>query len=203
MAISYPLSFPSHQNVQSCVWRAVTTVGMTSSPFTGAQQVTDYSGQWWEAILTIAPNTRANFEEWVAFLLKLNGAEGYFRLGDPDGATPRGVATGTPVVDGAGQTGNSLDTRGWTVSTTGILKAGDYIQIGDYMYKVLNDADSDSGGLTTLDIWPSLRSAPADGASITTSNCKTLMRLTSNIVEWETDQVPHYRGLTITCREKL
>jgi len=42
-----------------------------------------------------------------------------------------GVATGTPLVNGGGQTGDTLVTKGWTNSTTGILKAGDVITIAN------------------------------------------------------------------------
>jgi len=41
----------------------------------------------------------------------------------------KGVATGTPLVNGASQTGASLITNGWTNSTTGILKKGDVFTI--------------------------------------------------------------------------
>lgn len=40
-----------------------------------------------------------------------------------------GVATGTPLVNGATQTGSTLATDGWTNSTTGILKKGDVFTI--------------------------------------------------------------------------
>jgi hypothetical protein len=181
-------------------------VGVSQSPFTAVQQVYRYSGQFWEADITLPPMKRADAEYWISFLLKLNGPYGTFLMGDPNGATARGVATGTPLVNGAGQTGNELVTDGWTTSTTGILKAGDYIQLGtgatSRLYKVLDDVNSDGSGNATLTVWPDLRSAPADNAAITVSNTKTTFRLTSAQTGWDINEATIY-GLTFGAREAL
>jgi hypothetical protein len=181
-------------------------VGVSQSPFTAVQQVYRYSGQFWEADITLPPMKRADAEYWISFLLKLNGPYGTFLMGDPNGATARGVATGTPLVNGAGQTGNELVTDGWTTSTTGILKAGDYIQLGtgatSRLYKVLDDVNSDGSGNATLTVWPDLRSAPADNAAITVSNTKTTFRLNSAQTSWDINEATIY-GLTFGAREAL
>jgi hypothetical protein len=181
-------------------------VGVSQSPFTAVQQVYRYTGQFWEADITLPPMKRADAEYWISFLLKLNGPYGTFLMGDPNGATARGVATGTPLVNGSGQTGNELVTDGWTTSTTGILKAGDYIQLGtgatSRLYKVLDDVNSDGSGNATLTVWPDLRSAPADNAAITVSNTKTTFRLNSAQTSWDINEATIY-GLTFGAREAL
>ena len=121
---------------------------------------------------------REDAEQLIAFMLKLNGTYGTFTLGDPLNTSPRGVGTGTPLVNGGSQTGNSLVTDGWTSGQTGILKAGDWIQLGSgstsRLYKILSDANSNGSGQATFDIWPNLRSSPADNAAITVSSPKKL-----------------------------
>ena len=83
-----------------------------------------------------------------------------------------GVATGTPKVDGATQSGSSLITKGWTNSTTGILKKGDVFTIaGVYsinpqtyrstgiLQQFVVTADANSGASTgpaTLKISPAI-----------------------------------------------
>jgi len=104
----------------------------------------------------------------------------------------KGVATGTPLVNGASQTGASLVTDGWTNSVTGILKTGDIFTIaGVYhvnpiskastgvlqQFVVTDDANSGaSTGPATLAISPSIvtsgayqtvSGSPADDAAIT------------------------------------
>jgi hypothetical protein len=113
-----------------------------------------------------------------------------------------GVATGTPLVNGASQnttyaatkdTGTqTLDTDGWTNSTTGILKAGDVFTIANvyavnpvtkatlpFLRQFVVKADANSGASTgpaTLTIAPAIitsgafqtcSAAPADNAAIT------------------------------------
>lgn len=201
MAISYPLSLPSTDIAQVRLV-ANSMVGISQSPFTAVQQVYKYTGQYWEADISLPPMKRAVAEYWISFLLKLNGSYGTFLLGDPNGATPRGVATGTPLVKGANQTGSDLITDGWTTSTTGILKAGDYIQIGNYLHKVLDDVNSDSSGNATLTLFPDLRTSPADNATITVNSAKGLFRLSSGQTSWDINEASIY-GITFAAREAL
>jgi hypothetical protein len=205
MAISYPLSLPTTSGIATVRLTANDIVGISQSPFTAAQQVYKYPGQFWEADIGLPPMKRADAEYWISFLLKLNGPFGTFLLGDPNGGTARGVATGTPVVKGGSQTGNELLTDGWTTSQTGILKAGDYIQLGSgataRLYKILDDANSDGSGNATLTIWPSLRSSPSDNATITVSNPKGVFRLTTQ-PSWDISEASIY-GLNFGAREAL
>ena len=152
---------------------------------------------------------RADAEQWAAFLLRLRGAYGTFLLGDPNGSTPRGSASatpGTPLVNGASQTGDELDIDGLPVSATGYLKAGDYIQLGSgstaTLHKVLEDVNSDGSGEATLNLWPKVRTAPSDDATVTVSNAKGNFRLASNETTWDIDQASIY-GITFGAVEAL
>lgn len=205
MAITYPVAFPSI-GIKSMNIRASSVVGISQSPFTGQQQVYKHQGQWWEAEITLPPMKRDEAEQVAAFLLKMNGRYGTFTLGDPANTSPRGVGTGTPVVYGADQTGSELITDGWTADTAGIMKAGDWIQLGSgsatRLYKVLNDVSSDSDGIASLDIWPNLRSSPADNAQITVIAPKGQWRLSSNEIQYSIDEAQFY-GITFACVEAL
>lgn len=206
MAITYPVSFPSSIGLANINIRARTVVGVSASPFTGQQQVYKHQGQWWEAEVSLPPMKRADAEQVIAFLLKMNGQYGTFLLGDKANPATRGVGTGTPLVNGASQTGDELITDGWTADTTGILKAGDWIQLGSgsstRLYKVLDDVDSDGSGNATINIFPSLRSSPSDNATITVSNTQGLWRLASNETEYSIDNMSIY-GMTFACVEAL
>jgi hypothetical protein len=206
MAVTYPLALPTTTGIAKIRISANNVVGISMSPFTAKQQVYKYTGQYWEAEISLPPMKRADAEYWISFLLKLNGSYGTFLLGDPNGATARGVATGTPLVNGASQTGNELVTDGWTTSTTGILKAGDYIQLGAgesaKLHKVLDDVDSDSSGNATITIWPDLRAAPSDNAAIVVSGAKGVFRLSTNQSDWDVNEASIY-GMTFPAREAL
>lgn len=205
MAYTYPLTFPSI-GIKSINIRARTVVGASVSPFTGQQQVYKHQGQWWEMEVTMPPMKRDEAEQVAAFLLKMNGKYGTFLLGDPANTSPRGVGTGTPLVSGGSQTGDQLLTDGWTPSTTGILKAGDWIQLGTgsatRLYKVLDDVDSDLAGEATLNIFPSLRQSPANDAEVVVSSPKGQWRLATNETNFSIDEASIY-GITFACVEAL
>jgi hypothetical protein len=205
MAISYPVIFPN-LGIRSMNIRAKSIVGVSQSPFTGQQQVYKHQGQWWEAEVSLPPMQRVDAEQVAAFLLKMNGQYGTFLLGDPANIAPRGVGTGTPLVKGGSQTGDTLITDGWTINTTGILKAGDWIQLGSSstarLYKVLDDVNSNSSGEATLTLWPNLRSSPSDNASIVVNTPRGLWRLSSNETQYSIDEASVY-GITFACVEAL
>ena len=199
MAITYPLTLPSHTGIRNITLRAVNTVGLTQSPFTYAQQAVAHSGQRWEVDVTLPAMNRADAEQWVAFLISLRGQLGTFTLGDPVGASPRGSAGGTPLVNGASQIGGTLAIDGCTASQTGWLKAGDYIQLGTAgsatLHKVLADVDSNGSGQVSVDIWPYIRTAPSDNASVPVTNTVGRFRLASNTQNWSIRDTALY-GIT-------
>lgn len=102
-----------------------------------------------------------------------------------------GVQGGTPLVNGAAQTGSSLITNGWSNSITNVLRAGDLFTIaGVYsvnpvsknstgrlqVFTVTAAANSDGSGNATLSIFPSITTSgttqnvtgsPANAAAIT------------------------------------
>lgn len=205
MAITYPLSLPS-VDVASVRMVANNAVAYSQSPFTFAGQVHAYSGQSWGAEIMLPPMPRDVAEDWVAFLISLRGQFGTFLLGDPSCQTPRGSVGGTPLVNGADQTGQTLVIDGAAISQTGWIRAGDYIQLGAAgsatLHKVLIDADSDGAGNVTLDIWPGVRTAPADNAPVTVSAAAGRFRLASNQTEWEVNTSRFY-GLTFSAIEAV
>ena len=177
MAITFPLSFPTATGVREIEWISENSVSVTESPWSKKIKVYDNGGKRWRANLTLPAMTIANARVWRAWFLSLNGMEGTFWLSPTLDKTATGVATGTPLVNGGSQTGQSLVTDGWTINQTGILKAGDWLQVGNYLYTVMQDANSDGTGNATFDIWPNLHSAPADNDAITVVNPKGLFRL--------------------------
>jgi len=127
-------------------------------------------GREWEE--TYPPlYTRA--EDTKEFLATINAYwrnRTVFDIGHRYYQTQMGDGGGTPKVDGADQTGSSLDTDGWPASTE-VLKAGDIIKVAGvpYILDVTEDATSDSDGSATLSISPPIFSggSPAEDAAIT------------------------------------
>lgn len=83
----------------------------------------------------------------------------------------KGVATGTPLTNGAPAVGAvTIVTDGWTNDTTGILVEGDIITFAGDTQTYVVTADVDSGATTgpaSVPIAPALQVAVGDGAAIT------------------------------------
>lgn len=206
MALTYPLALPAALPARAVRWSPLTVVEDARSPFTLESQVYVHQGQAWRVLVELPPMERADAEQWVGFLLALNGREGTFAMGPPEYRAPRGVATGTPLVKGAGQSGRTLLTDGWTSGVAGILRAGDYFQLGSgasaRLHKVVQDAASNGSGDATLEIWPRLRAAPADNAPITVSAPVGVWRLASNETRWDVGTALIY-GMAFEAIEAL
>lgn len=180
MTVSYPLTVPANLAQARISLSQMNNVSYSMSPITYQGQAQALDGEGWVLEVSLASLVREDAAPWIGFLTALRGKLGTFMFGDINCATPLGDAGGTPLVKGANQTGHILETDGWTHSMTGIMKAGDYFQIGQRLYMVVKDSDSDSSGNATLDIWPALRSSPADNAPIITENAKGLFKLTDS-----------------------
>lgn len=199
MAIAYPLDLPTITGVKSINLRTLNAVGVSRSPFTFKEQVFTHQGQMFQADIELPTLSRSQAEHWVTFLVKLKGQQGTFLLGDPTSATSRGSAAsnaGTPVVQGAGQTGDTLSIQGAPANQTGYLLKGDYIQLGSgssaTLHKVLNDVNTGASGTASLDIYPAMRTAASDGGTVIVSNARGVFRLASNQTDWSIDDLQRY-----------
>lgn len=201
MVISYPLTMPASPGFQSARFTLVSNTAAFRSPLTGHVQVLERQGARWQVVYTLPPMKRALAAAWVAFLTALRGFRGTFNGFDPAATTPQGTGNGTPLVNGAGQTGHSLVTDGWAASET-VLKAGDYLEVNARLHQVAEDATSDASGNATLEIEPQLRESPSDNAAITVTNPKVKMRLVANEAGWDIDTAEFF-GLTFAGEEAL
>jgi hypothetical protein len=194
MAITYPLSTPADIGLAQINLRAANATAVAESPFTYAQQVHAHAGQRWEASVNVTPALRQYSEAWVAFLLSLKGRVGTFYLGDPAGATPRGAAkdySDTLTLGTQTVVGNDQIVISGATTATGYFLPGDYIQVGNQLFKVLTSADS-SASSVTVDVWPNVRSVQSVGTSVVFTNAKGLFRLASGVSEWSISNANTY-----------
>ena len=202
---SYPLTLPTVTGITTQNFGLDRVVAVTESPFTNQEQVYEHEGAQWKGTFTLPPMKKESAAIWLAFLMSLRGRRGTFKIGDQDRKTIQGVATGTILVNGAAQTGNAIDLDGFANSTNNVFKAGDYIQINSYLYMVSADVNSDASGEATVYVEPSLRTgieAINDDTTVVYSNTTTLMRLDSNELNWNTNNVSVY-GISFACSESL
>ena len=194
MAISYPLDTPTTIGIESIELRAVNAVATSQSPFTYKQQVISHGGQKWEASVNIPPVRRDLAAPWKSMLVSLKGPTGTFLLGDPDYATPQGTVSSCTL---SGTAGDETP----TVTMTGTLKAGDYIQLGSAGNSKLHQVLEDQSGSGTLEIWPALRDTYTN-TGVTFNNPKGVFRLASNMTSWSINNTSAY-GISFEAVEVL
>jgi hypothetical protein len=184
MAISFPLSLPAGNTVRSVEMSMLNAVAASRSPFTFSEQIHKWPGEAWAATITLKPMRRPDAEAWIAFLASLRGAYGTFLLGDPYGCQARGSATSATITGAAGAE---------TVSVTmsGTLLAGDYLQLGSGSDATLHKVLKDKSGSGSLEIWPALRKSRS-GVSAVLTNPRGLFRLASNETGWTANELSLY-----------
>jgi hypothetical protein len=177
------ISTPLEPDPVSFDFSVTDLVAANNNTFTGSQQIVDWQSSLISISVQLPPMTRETGEDWAAFLMQCRGMSNAFLMGDATNKIPRGTCATTgahPLIDGANQTGYQLNTRGWVANAHGILKRGDWIQIGYRLHKVLDDVDADASGKATLPIYPQIRESQVDGSDIITTNTQGLFRLASN-----------------------
>lgn len=194
MAISYPLSLPTTIGIESITLSAVNATHISTSVFSYKQQVLSLGGERWEASVSIPTVKRDLAAAWVAFLLSLRGQYGTFLLSDPDYVSPRGTIS-------SGSVTGSVGDSNVTVTMTGTLLAGDYIQLGSgsaaKLHRVLRDQD----GSGSLDIWPALRD-DYSAETIVYDSPSGVFRLSENITSWQVNNISSY-GIQFNAVEAL
>jgi len=137
------------------------------SPLIASAQTLDRGGQKWRAVLSYINMTTADRATLMALIARLRGQAHRVRIPAHDNPA-RGFYGGTPLVNGASQTGSTLNVDGVGTQANWI-RAGDYFSVdvnGEHELKMATtDADA-SGGSITLNFEPRLRESPLNNAAI-------------------------------------
>lgn len=192
MSLTYPLTLPAAFRVARMTITGRSVVAVAESPFTMEQQVYQHQGQGWQLDVSLPPMTRADAEDVIGFLLSLQGRYGTFYGYDSANRTPRGSISGSATCSGA-QTARSSSLS--ITGHSGTLSVGDWIQISTYLYKVAQVNSSSS-----VDVFPRLRAAHANGTAVTYTNPKGIFRLASNSTRWDIDAAKVY-GIAFSAVE--
>ncbi len=176
------ISIPSVPNFTTSSFYLQFNTQQFESSLSKAVQRVQLSGPRWVASFSLPAMTRETVSEWITFFNNLRGNLNTFDAFDPEGKIPRGSAGGIPLVNGASQTGSSLITDGWPISTTGILLKGDYFSVNNELKQITQNIDTDGSGNATLVFEPNLRNSPPDSTPITTDNATVEMILPNDDV---------------------
>jgi hypothetical protein len=169
-----------------------TIVSVTTS---GRKQARQIDGQRFAITLQFPPMTRSEFAPIKAFIMKQRSQLENFTLIPPTEGNAQGVASTILNVDGAltaGTTTANIDNM--TVSTNGILKAGDYFRFTGQqkVYMAVEDLNSDGYGEGTLTFEPPLRANVADNVILIYDNVDFTVSLTNDVQEFSIGTTNYY-----------
>lgn len=167
------ITFPSTPAPSGMTWRLIQPAQNNISGWTGARQVLASGRGWWECSVSLPPMVgEASVAPWRAFFAALQGSAKDFQL--PVNELAQSSSSATPQVNGASQTGRSIVTDGWPVSST-VLPAGMYVTINNQLLQLTANITSNSSGQATISVAPAVRVSPADNAAIEFKNPYALM----------------------------
>jgi len=214
--VTYPLTFPTsirlfrsriELNFNRAIFEGVLTRKVSLQRHAGG--TTDR----WEGEFTTTPLTIAETRTLTAWILSLRGRVGTFKAYDPDKRLPSTFVAGKVtldsgivswdselftwdndsfpkvfVVDGANQQGNTLNIREAPASAL-VLKAGDYFMVENRLLICVENVNTDGAGKATITHQPRIKTAPADGAAVTTEQTFFIAKLTKQKLLWQSDNV--------------
>ena len=194
MLIQFPAS-PVPQKIQ---WTIEQPGQANRGEFTGRRRVT---------LLSAAPRLHAQVTmppilgedrvlDWRAFVFDCDGIANKFRL---VACERNQVNESNVVVEGAGQFGQTLATRGWS-SSGQKLKRGHFITVGEQLLVVRAPVIADGTGRATISVKPYIRVQPADGAAIEVRRPYAVMSMTDPKNGWEAGVGQNY-AVTFECEE--
>ncbi|MBM7407052.1 MULTISPECIES: hypothetical protein [Sphingomonas] len=135
--------------------------------------------------------------DWRAFVVDLDGVANKFPLS----ACERDQIGGDLkiTVDGAGQQGHELHTKGW--GSAGLkLRRGQFATVGEQLLILMSDVVADANGKATLRFKPYLRVIPLDNEPVAVRRPYAVVSMSDPKNGWAVDIGQQY-DITFACEE--
>jgi len=177
----------------------------TAYTLSGKRSVKQFAAQYFSFNVKLPPMNQSDFQQYYAFLVKQKGSFDTFTFEYPLDNLGADKDQTDILANGAQAIGdNTIAMDGFSVSTTGVLKAGDLIKFAndDKVYMVTADANSDVSGQATVSIEPPLQDAIVDNEAVTVNKPSFTVALAQDDVLYGTDAAGFFT-LSFDVREVL
>lgn len=165
--VDFPETVAKAVNIR---WRMEHNHGQQLNPFSGTVLPIRGFLERWAFSITFKAMTRVQAQQLQGFFLELEGGLHVFRMRDPSQPSISGSNATNPVVaTNAFARDHTVAMSGFS-TTTGTLKAGDWIQFPKgQMSKVMADVTGDGATGVDVRIWPHLWQDEAAGGTVIAS----------------------------------
>jgi hypothetical protein len=158
-------------------------------------------GGWYQLTLVARKTNAATSIDALILLASADNTDSYTGTGTNGlqiwratvglSSTPvRLMQSASAAVAATTQSGSALYTKGWPVSTSGLLLPGDWIEINTELKRVTASVDSNGSGLAYLQFSPPMRNPPSDNDPVVINSPMGRFVLSAQENGWST--VPGY-----------
>ncbi len=172
MVLDFPNVSPSSES-----WVLMYNTQSFSSALTKTVQTAELDGAQWKATLSFSNLTPQKAALLRSFLAKMRGRAGRCWL--KPNSKNLGAGGGDPRVNGAGQSGTSINVDGFAPLQSVILE-GDKIEVDGELKVAVAQTDSDAAGLGVISFEPPLVREPTDGNEVRIDSPRCRMRLVND-----------------------
>lgn len=159
---------------------------LINNSISGKRFVRQIDGQKWRLQLSYPPQTRSDFADVMAFILKQRSSKESFTITLPSTFNAKGNETGSVLVNGVHAIGDTtIAMDGFSSDGSERFKAGDFIKFAGHnkLYMVVADVTSSSNA-STVTIEPPLTTALANNEGVTYDSVTITVYLASDLQEF-------------------
>ena len=159
---------------------------LINNSISGKRFVRQIDGQKWRFQLSYPPQTRSDFADVMAFIIKQRSSKESFTITLPTTFNALGNETGSVLVNGAHSVADTtIAMDGFGADGSGRFKAGDFIKFANHskLYMVVADVTSSSNA-ATVTIEPPLTTALVNDEAVTYDSVVATVYLASDIQEF-------------------
>lgn len=163
-------------------------------------------GWVWEEEYSLLAARDVDVQEFLAYLTYAFNRQIIFQIdhylspGSTKTRNGEGTPAGSITVDGATQTGDTLNTTGWPISQSNAVRGGDVFRLENRIYRARAAASSDGSGDLALPVSPNVFKSPANSAVITISSVKFDAMIWS-LPQWPSNTAPDFYSGSIGFAE--
>lgn len=188
MSISYPDDPPPEPGFSRAQIQ-IRNVAPSSTNTSSLKQKRSHLGaNRWAGTLVVDDMDQSRAPEWTAWITKMSGHTGTFRLGDPGYPGPRGDVQNTGTVwqtsAASGPDQTWVIAEGYQPNAT-IFRRGDQVEINGDLKIIGKDVQTNDNGRALMHVIPRVRDTNIEGQDIIHENPRGLFRLDQAVSQWD------------------